>query len=258
MASASLATVAAPVSGSHTEFALQGEAAWDDELDVGKSARHSSGSHATGIVRQPARSRNGGDRAILFRREQNQTNPICIQRMHTAERVRTRLTGLPSPGLWGPRGGTHGVFGPGGSHILPSEHSAGSEHHRSDRRRQSFCPLAQGLSVVVPELCYRRGIDCDRLHLRHDQRTGNAGSSDGSAVRRIPVVQNVRGPSRTDTARSDGHGGRSLTREAFFLRAACRLRAFFCRRTCLTTGALLIAFLAMRGCTHHHIFADSI
>ena len=51
MAIASLATVGAPVSGSSTEFAAQGEAARDDELDVGKSARYSSGSHATGIVR---------------------------------------------------------------------------------------------------------------------------------------------------------------------------------------------------------------
>ena len=48
------------------EFALQGEAAWTDELNVGKSARHSSGSHATGIVRQPARSGYGGDRTILY------------------------------------------------------------------------------------------------------------------------------------------------------------------------------------------------
>src|SRR5208283_209405 len=69
MASGSLATVGAPVSRSRTEFALQGEAAWDDELDVGKSARHSSGSHATGIVRQSAGSSNGGGRAILFRRK---------------------------------------------------------------------------------------------------------------------------------------------------------------------------------------------
>src|SRR5271166_6611849 len=65
MANASLATVAAPVGGRGTEFALQGDAAWDDKLDVGESARHSSGSHATGLVRQPARGGNGGDRAIL-------------------------------------------------------------------------------------------------------------------------------------------------------------------------------------------------
>ena len=43
--------LAAPVSRSRIEFAAQGEAAWDDELHVGKSARHSSRSHATGIVR---------------------------------------------------------------------------------------------------------------------------------------------------------------------------------------------------------------
>src|ERR1700730_7436279 len=96
MANASLATVAAPDGGSRSEFAPQGEAAWDDELDVGKSASHSSRSHATGIVLQPARSRNGGDRAILHvRREYNETNPICIQRVHTAERIRTRLLVLP-------------------------------------------------------------------------------------------------------------------------------------------------------------------
>src|SRR5260221_13896875 len=51
MANASLATVAAPDGGSRSEFPTQGEAAWDGELDVGKSARHSSGSYATGIVR---------------------------------------------------------------------------------------------------------------------------------------------------------------------------------------------------------------
>src|SRR5260370_33872753 len=56
MANASLATVAAPDGGSRAEFAPQGEAAWDDELDVGKSACHSSGGHATWICRQPRAS----------------------------------------------------------------------------------------------------------------------------------------------------------------------------------------------------------
>src|ERR1700687_1425051 len=74
MANASLATVAATDGGSGTEFAPQGEAAWDDELNVGKSARHSSGSHATGIVLEPARSSNGGDRAILYARRDSHTN----------------------------------------------------------------------------------------------------------------------------------------------------------------------------------------
>src|SRR5208337_1846735 len=54
MANASLAAVAAPVRGSRSEFAPQGKAAWDAELDVGEPARHSAGSHATGIVRKPA------------------------------------------------------------------------------------------------------------------------------------------------------------------------------------------------------------
>jgi hypothetical protein len=163
----------APASGSRAEFAPQGEVAWDDELDVGKSARHSSGSYATGIVRQPARRGDGSDRAILHvRREQNETNPICLQRMHTAERVRPRLPGLPQPDVRGPRGSAHHVPGTGRRHLLRGEHGAGSEHHRPDRRRQSFCPLAQGLPVVVPELRNRCGIDCDRLGLHHRQRPG--------------------------------------------------------------------------------------
>jgi hypothetical protein len=87
--------------------------------------------------------------------------------------------------------------------IFPGEHGAGSQHHRSHRRRQSFCPLAQGLSVVVPELCNRCGIDCDRLRFQHHQRTGHDGSSAGGAVRRLPVLQDVRKPSRTDTATSE-------------------------------------------------------
>src|SRR5579862_150561 len=72
MANASLATVDAPDGGSRAEFSSQGEATWDDELDVGKFAGHNVGSDTTGVVREPAGSGNGGDRAILrFRHEQD-------------------------------------------------------------------------------------------------------------------------------------------------------------------------------------------
>src|SRR5450755_259156 len=71
MASASLATVASPLSRSRAELPLQGEAAWNDELDVGKSARHSSGSYATGIVRKPAGGNHRSHRSVLHVRQTN-------------------------------------------------------------------------------------------------------------------------------------------------------------------------------------------
>src|SRR5271157_816709 len=56
----------APVGASHdrrgSHLAAQSEAAWDDEYDVRQFARHSSGSHTAGIVRQPAGSSHGSGR----------------------------------------------------------------------------------------------------------------------------------------------------------------------------------------------------
>jgi hypothetical protein len=79
---------------------------------------------------------------------------------------------LSQPDLCGSAGDSaHHVSGTGGRRLLPGEYGAGSEHHRTDGRRQSFCPVAQGVSVVVPELRNRCGIDCDRLRLQHHQRT---------------------------------------------------------------------------------------
>src|ERR1700720_4369203 len=143
MADTSVATVGAPRSGSGAEFASQGEDSWDDEFDVGKSAGYSSGSIATGIVRQPAGSGSSGDLAILrIRQEQNESNTVCIQRMHLDERNRAGLSGLSQQDAWDSCGRTRHVIGDGGGHVLPGEHGAGSEHHRIDGGRQSAGPLA--------------------------------------------------------------------------------------------------------------------
>jgi len=170
MAIASLATVGAPVGGSRTELSLQGEVAWNDELDVRKSARHSSGSHATGIVRQPA-GRNDAAVAQSYTSGKNQLKPIQF--------VFNACTLLNAAGLaylvyhsqmFAAHASAHTMSLYWRRHLLPGEYGAGSEHHRPDRRRKSFCPLAQGVLVVLSELRNRRGIDCNRFRLHHRQR----------------------------------------------------------------------------------------
>ena len=147
-----VATVWCSCCGSRTEFAFQGEAAWNDELNVGKSARHSSRrvTHwdcsrsllvaVTAAIAQSYSSGGNKTKAVQF----------VFNACTLLNACRTRLPGLPQPDVWGPCGQRTQCLWCWPRPLISGEHGAGSEHHRSHRRWQSFCLVAQGFSVVVP------------------------------------------------------------------------------------------------------------